>query len=267
MHGRCLKVNTESTWKLMNGYWVAPVVMVKETVMCGSDGCLLWPAETIKAMAAKWHDVPVSLDHPTIDGSSVSINKSREVYARHAIGFVQSPIYDPVAKALKATIIIPEGVKGIDRIRQLKEVSIGVFTTNVQGEGKYQGRNYIGHVAQAVPDHLALLSEGQGSCSWARGCGVRAYSANVDPDTRNEMLAVFADALGGHVRKIFGLGGCMKMEEGLFPHGVVVHEDDNKILDNWEQSDKLAPPEINALRRTQKAGDEATDKLLPPGVE
>jgi len=266
-----LKIHTESPWKLVNGHWVAPVTMVTEGVMCGSDGCLLWPAATIQAMADKWHDIPLVLGHPYgPDGRPVSVKARPD----HIIGTVKNPVYDPITKSLRATIRVPEFLNGIHQLQQLREVSVGVFTNNVVDNGQHRGKRFVGRVTIARPDHLALLPEGQtGACDWSSGCGVRAYS-EID-----DLRAIARQTITALVNDLIKGGNIMANHEhmAVLPPEVYAasrEQDELQTLKEWENFPGQIPPEIlelqfrhNNKRQDRSGSGHESQAVYPIGVE
>ena len=75
-----------SPWTIQNGKATAPVTLVTEGVHCGSEGCILWKDHILKENASKWNNIPVTLEHPMIDGSPVSVDQSSEIHNKFAEG-------------------------------------------------------------------------------------------------------------------------------------------------------------------------------------
>jgi len=245
--------------------------MVKEAVLCGSDGCLLWPASTIQSMASLWHDVPVCVDHPMANGTPVSI----KTCPHRIIGHVKNPVFDPATKSLKATIKVPQHIQGIHQIQQLREVSIGVFTNNLQDNGHYQGKRYIGRVTTARPDHLAIL-DGVGACDWSSGCGIRVHSEI------EELRALAGQAITNLVNDILGRkgDGIMRNYPDQAHYPAEVYEaskeaDELAILASWEKCspNMITPLEVlelqakHAPKRESQGSGHQTFAMYPPGVE
>lgn len=249
MHRACLTAYTGGVWKLNGQFWEAPVVMVTEGVMAGSDGPMFWSADVIKRMTRKWAGTPVVVGHPMSNGKPISVKHVPE----QIVGHVANPVFDPASKSLKAVIKVPQGFTGINQLMMLKEVSIGVFVDSIISNGQHQGVNYIGKTMVGIPDHLAVLPEGQvGACSWAEhGCGIRTH--------KGEQFMNYAN-------------------EGHYP--LLVYEDeqdDLAILANWDNCNDpnmLPPPEITALRLKHAASRQGKQSsghqehaMYPPGVE
>jgi hypothetical protein len=161
---------------------VVPVVMMVEGVHSGSHGPILHLAEELGAFPGSWNGIPVTIQHPEDeDGNYISAN-SPEVIKEYAIGTVFNTHME--GDKLKAEVWIDEqritaiSPSALEHIMEGKplEVSIGVFSEDeeVVGDPTYNGETYNAISRNPRPDHLALLPDGVGACSWEDGCGVRA---------------------------------------------------------------------------------------------
>lgn len=160
---------------------VVPVVMMVEGVHCGSAGPLFHSIEELGKYPASWNGIPVSIQHPEQDGQYISAN-SPEVLERQTVGQVFNTRTE--GNKLKAECwvdierimsISPEAYAYLNSKRPL-EVSIGVFTDDIETEGEWNGEHYSAVATNHRPDHLALLPGGTGACSWADGAGIRINS-------------------------------------------------------------------------------------------
>lgn len=165
-------------------YLVVPVVMMVEGVHNGSHGALLHQAEELGKFPASWNGIPVTINHPNVDGQDVSANDPK-VLEEFGTGRVFNTKMTEDGKLKgeawivqeKIASISPEALEYIESQRPL-DVSIGVFTDEEQVTGNYQGETYQAIARNHRPDHLALLPGGQGACSWSDGCGIRLNSNN-----------------------------------------------------------------------------------------
>lgn len=165
-------------------YLVAPVVMLAAGVL--SDA--LVTAEEAGKYVQSWAGRPVTLGHPTHNGEYVSAG-TPEINALQAPGQLWNAAFaDGKLKAeiwidiAKATSIGGDAVKVMDRLRsnQPVEVSTGYFADNELSSGVYNGKRYSMIARNLRPDHLALLPDGVGACSWQDGCGTpRVNEANA----------------------------------------------------------------------------------------
>jgi len=159
-------------------YLVVPVVMMVEGVHHGSQGPLLHKISDLGMFPASWNGIPIVIDHPEIDGYSVSAN-SPEILDNIMVGRVFNTHIDGtklMAEAwLRETKLIQDYSKILSELNDKKpiEVSVGVFTENEDSEGDYKGEHYEAIARNHRPDHLALLPGGTGACSVEDGCGIR----------------------------------------------------------------------------------------------
>lgn len=158
---------------------VVPVIMMVEGVHAGSAGALLHLAEDLGRFPAAWNGIPISVQHPSEDGVLVSANQPHMI-DEAAVGRVFEAEMDGPRLRAEAWLdeqrlaeVSPEALEYIRKGRPL-EVSIGVFTEEELAPGEFNGVEYIAIARNHRPDHLALLPGGQGACSWADGCGIRA---------------------------------------------------------------------------------------------
>jgi len=166
---------------LHNGrkHLVVPVVMMVEGVHAGSAGALLHPANELGRWPLSWNGIPVTINHPQRDGMAVSVNDTPDTMERETIGRIFNSHME--GNKLKAEAWLDEELLahndsdalGHIRAQRPVEVSVGVFTDQEQVEGIYEGHAYQAIARNHRPDHLALLPQGWGACSWDDGCGIR----------------------------------------------------------------------------------------------
>lgn len=160
-------------------FLVVPVVMMVEGVHHGSHGPLLHTIEELGRFPASWNGIPIVVDHPEIDGEYVPAN-SPDVLDARMVGRV----YNTTVKGQK---LVAQAWLDEERLRQISsvllaqieggeqiEVSLGMFTEELQSTGEHNGEQYEAIAQNHRPDHLALLPGGTGACSIADGCGIRA---------------------------------------------------------------------------------------------
>jgi len=161
---------------------VVPIVMMVEGVHSGSHGPLLHTIAELGKFAGSWNGIPIVIDHPKINGESVSANTPEIIEQK--VGTV----YNTKVKGKKLTA---EGWLDEDMLRQTSsdvlaavkaseqiEVSVGVFSDEKDEEGEFDGEEYDAIAINHRPDHLALLPGGTGACSIEDGCGIRSNSNN-----------------------------------------------------------------------------------------
>lgn len=158
---------------------VVPVVMMREGVHNGSHGAIFHPIDELGHFEAAWNGIPVSIQHPSIDGKHVSAN-SPDIIDANVVGKVFNTHVE--GDKLKAEAWLDK-----ERLKQISpatasylkkgqpiEVSLGMFTDDEAGDGTWNGETYTATARNHRPDHLALLPGGRGACSWSDGCGIRA---------------------------------------------------------------------------------------------
>ena len=166
---------------------VVPVVMMVEGVHNGSAGPIFHPAEELGRYAAAWNGIPVTIGHPTDNGMPVSANQP-EVLEKAAVGKIfNTRLVDKKLKAeawLDIELLKRKAPVALSYLKQGKpiEVSVGVFADEEEKEGVWNNEKYRAIARNHRPDHLALLLDAKGACSWEDGCGVRAYSEEGGDD-------------------------------------------------------------------------------------
>lgn len=249
-----LKAYLAQPWRAEGRNLVAPITMMVMGVHHGSHGPILHLKETLEASVARWNRIPVVVNHPEDqDGSYVSVKETPEA----VIGHVRGARMD--GTKLKAEAVITSQDPEVRALVQtVKEVSVAVFSEDIASEGVWNGEMYY-HIAQNHrPDHLALLPEAVGACSWKDGCGIRA---NVN--------------LKGEAMHLKDCNTCQdpacSERELLLPVTFTTQKKPKPDLEvlrkQWEGSDCLPPGHINALLYEAKAEDDGgEEKLLPGGM-
>lgn len=157
-------------------YLVAPVVAIKEGVL--ND--LLYLSQDIGQYASEWNGHVIPVNHPMRGGEFVSAN-SLDIWAKEVIGNfwnvsldgdkLKGDIWIDLAKAEKFGEIATNLVARL-RAGEPIEVSTGVLVDIEPTAGVWNGKSYTGIARNIRPDHLALLPNEVGACSWDDGCGV-----------------------------------------------------------------------------------------------
>lgn len=166
-------------------YLVAPVVMVKEQVLNGE----FLPAEEIEKSTIGWNGRPVVVYHPEDNKGESVIANDPDVIPNYQIGTIFNTQYDPETTKLRAEVWIDikkartknnstkEALEMIKKSDEL-EVSTGyIVNDRISANGEYDGVPYTAIQRQILPDHLALLPQEIGACSWEDGGGVRNNSS------------------------------------------------------------------------------------------
>lgn len=163
---------------------VIPVVMMVEGVHNGSAGPLLHTQDELGKFPAAWNGIPVMIGHPEKNGQPISAN-SPKVIDQSVIGRVyNSKMEDGKLKG--------EVWADVEKLKQLSplayayiiqqkplDVSVGVFSDDEPIAGEWNGKNYTAIARNYRPDHLALLPEATGACSWQDGCGIRVNAEGL----------------------------------------------------------------------------------------
>lgn len=183
----------------LNGesYIVAPLTMIVEGVLNGSQGPLLYPQDEITKNVDAWNGMPIVVTHPTVNGIPVSA-RSPDILETFGIGYV-----------FNATIkgkLVAEGWFNVEKTRKVDErvlnsleagtpieLSTGLFTTNEPAEegAVFNGKEYSFVARNYRPDHLAVLPDEVGACSLKDGCGVL-----VNKDNKATLLSKIMGAVG-----------------------------------------------------------------------
>ena len=234
---REINVNWAHPWQLMNGNMRATGTIIRQGVFCGSQGCILHTAESIKNSVPNWQNVPVTINHPMIGNTLVSIREKPDAI----IGHLENPQFRN--GALMADIVITTQDHNIlQQLQNTREVSIGVFTEEILASGTYNGKGYSAISQFYKPDHLALLPDGEGACSWERGeCGI---GLTANEELLKKAATAVAQMLSQQAERNNVMGNNI-----LLPSGIVTQEEKIVVF--------------------QALGDEADKRnlLLPVGVE
>ena len=158
---------------------IVPVVMLVEGVHHGSRGPILYTAEELQKNPSAWNGVPVVINHPKDKkGKYVSAN-SPDVLERELVGQVFNTVWQE-GKLKAAVFLDKERLETVsnETLKIIMEgkamdVSVGVFTEELPEEGNWNGEAYQSIGTDFTPDHLALLPNTSGACSWDDGCGIR----------------------------------------------------------------------------------------------
>ena len=162
-------------------YLAVPMVMMKEGVLNGSDGPLLYTSEELAKVPQVWNTKPVVVQHPTFNGKSLSACDP-DVLEKYRVGMIMNTSWD--GQRLKAEAWLePSRLEAVDsrvlnavQKGEMMEVSTGLFSEIEPKSGVFKGRHYKGVVRNLRPDHLAILPDSIGACSIADGAGLMRNS-------------------------------------------------------------------------------------------
>lgn len=187
-------------------YIVVPVVALVEGVLHAMNSEtpeMVYAEEFTKPqVVGGFNGRPLYHGHPIVNGEPVSGNEPK-VWEELNIGRVfhtavknnklTMEAWIDKARAAKVAPELLERIANGDPI----EISVGVFCETDDDEtGEYNGRKFAGAWRDIVPDHLALLVEGDtGACSREMGCGVRAAKQGATtmkkPNVLTRLLTMF----------------------------------------------------------------------------
>jgi len=182
-------------------FLVAPMVMITEGVLNGSNGRLYYPADELGKTPMVWNHKPVVVYHPTMNGVGVSACDP-DILTNRKVGTIMNTKFEEgklKAEAWLETNRIAEVdsrvMEAIDN-GEMMELSTGLFTDVEFESGDFNGEPYDGITRNYRPDHLALLPDKKGACSLEDGAG---FLRNQDADGEEEIEEpVFADNKQSH---------------------------------------------------------------------
>lgn len=162
-----------------NRQLIVPVTMMVEGVHNGSGGPLFYPLEELANSSTTWENTPVVINHPEDENGNPLSASDNRVVENEIIGRVRNPYMDN--NKLRAEVWIDEKLlKSLSQSTynyiidgRPMDVSIGVQAENDTVQGDWNNEHYEGIARNYTPDHLALLPEAVGACSWDDGCGLR----------------------------------------------------------------------------------------------
>lgn len=159
---------------------VVPVIALVEGVVHAMNAAKpeFVPGDELRT--AGWNGRPIFLGHPIKDGVAVSGNDP-DLLEKKCIGTVFNVAVANSKLKMEAWIDVekckdvnPRLLERIDADEPI-EISVGVFTETENASGEHLGKRYAAKWHDIVPDHLAILEEGDlGACSREAGCGIRA---------------------------------------------------------------------------------------------
>jgi len=145
--------------------------------------------------------------------------------------------------AERAESLGPQAAEAIRALAQADplDVSTGYFHRPARRAGRHNGERYEQVQTDLMPDHLALLPNERGACSWADGCGApRVANTDTPPGVR----AVGSRSTHGPTAGSASTGGTgtgawatLKRTLGLADGGEVCHECGPTMQANQAQGD------------------------------
>jgi hypothetical protein len=160
-------------------HMVLPVVMLTEGVHAGSGGPLYYPLDEINNSAPLWNGKPVVFGHPMNGATPVSVASSPHTWEGTFGKLFNSRVDGQKLRAeiwLDVALTEEKAPKVLEALRAGRnlEVSTGLFTIDEPQRGTWNGEPFTAIARDYRPDHLAILIDQPGACSWADGCGIRA---------------------------------------------------------------------------------------------
>ena len=162
-----------------NDYHIVPSVMLVEGAFTpaidsfSEPTSLYFDGSDILDSVNSWNGRPVSLYHPIGDNSC----NVPHVLDNQLIGYVFNTRFEEKGKRLKADLWLlkDRGKFIVDKIRMGDkiELSVGAFGDIIPEVGTSNGVEYSQRMTNIVGDHLAVLPDVRGACSWSDGCGIR----------------------------------------------------------------------------------------------
>jgi len=160
-------------------YYIVPSIMLVEGAFTPAVSTfedpvsLYFDGDDISESVHTWNGRPVSLYHP-IGNTSCNVPY---VLDGQLIGYVFNAMFDQVGNKLRADLWLDKdrGEFIVDKIRQGDkiELSVGAFGDIIHEKGNFNGTDYTQRMTNIVGDHLAVLPDVLGACSWSDGCGIR----------------------------------------------------------------------------------------------
>lgn len=171
-------------------YAVVPVVAARAGVMNGE----LAPVDEIARYLDAWNGRPLPVRHPRANGKFVTAN-APDVIANQVIGTFFNARMDGDRLMGDLWIDVEKaGRLGGDALTVLErldsgqpvEVSTAYYSDLEPGEGTWNGKAYKGIQRNLRPDHIALLPDEVGACSWIDGCGAPRVNCACANQTAKE---------------------------------------------------------------------------------
>lgn len=144
----------------------------------------------IEKSLGEWEGVPVTLDHPSMD---------------KPIGGLVANAQELVVGRLRNMKIVDNAMKGFAVFKKSVDAKIDSIIANIRAGRKYEvSTGYLSLMDglrqyDIKPDHLAILPNEKGACSWSDGCGLPRLNNGESPegDTMNEeqVKALIEEAL------------------------------------------------------------------------
>lgn len=193
------------------------------------------PLDVLASAPGGWNGRAVLPWHPEAKGTQVSANDPRTLEAESFGIIFNSASPEDVNAAgrltleawldpTKAARVGEKAQRAIERLQagEIVEVSVGALVTVDDTPGTWQGKRFACSWTSIVPDHLAILGDGEiGACSVEAGCGAlrngRVYAVTAqglipasseDDATFRAASAASCDSCGGTGLYTDGVNPC-----------------------------------------------------------
>jgi len=166
-------------------YLVVPVVALMEGVIhpVNAESPEFVPADVLRRAANSWNGRPVTIGHPTKNGTQCSANDP-DIFESHVIGTIFNSHVEGTKLLQEAWIDVKKAKKLHPKMYERlaadksEEVSVGTFVHGKPQEGRLGNKAYKVQWLEAQGDHLAFLPGGRGACSIEMGCGTHRAAAH-----------------------------------------------------------------------------------------
>ena len=176
-------------------YIVAPVVLITE----GVHNNVFYSGDELAKHVDSWNGRPLVVPtHPTVNGRPVTAN-SKKVLEKMGVGMVLNVNWDVGTKKLKGEAWFdkeklekknPTVLARLEQKSPKLEVSTGLFTDDVMRANSFNGKTYSTEAKNHRPDHLAILPDEKGACSWEDGAGLPRINSAEEGDELDEVVVV-----------------------------------------------------------------------------
>jgi len=254
-------------------YLIVESILIREGVLNGA----FVPGEEIAHYYQSWAGRPVVLDHPQESGKYVSANDPN-IDVAACPGKLYNIQFDSASAALKAQLWIdiekaesigPRAMSVLERFEQglPVEVSTGYFADYEMTSGEFDGVEYDRITRNIIPDHLALLPDSIGACSWADGCGAPRVN---QLDSTSAFISFYLD--GQQAQQLAALSESFDQEPAALQYHITlaylgetgeVAASENQLLESLAGFAKYSPivrATANGIARFR--GEETRDPLV-----